>query len=170
MKLSFPAGGKAVALTAAAGNVFRKFRLSTGLLPQKFQCQLRNARVSRAANLPDERAIDAQLRSVELCMIEEIKKLGAKLKRDGFGELCVFQERHVPVIQARYFHNVSTGVSERPQRSRRKAARIEVAVDGALVARKVAITRPVRTLEWKPTHVGTVPGDCDTEVVARHEA
>ena len=152
MKFSFSAGaGKAVAVTAAADKAFRKFRLFTDFLPQKLQRELRDTRITGAANLSNKRAVDAHFRRIELGMIEEVEEFGAELQGHAFGELRVFQERHVPVIQSRYFDNISSRVAERSERRRLEAAGIEVAVDRALIAGQVPIAGPVCALKGKST-------------------
>lgn len=52
---------------------------------------LQDARIVRRRNYPKRARIDAAVRSLKLCMIENVERLEAELQRLRFRELCVFQ-------------------------------------------------------------------------------
>src|SRR5206468_1736009 len=84
--------------------------------------------------------------------------------------LCLFSEGNISVIEARNLQDVAATIAKRAERSGRETGRFEVAVDGALVARQVAVASRIRALEGEPADIGAVAGDGHTEPVSRHEA
>src|SRR5688572_13571573 len=98
-KLSFGAacGTARGAATAAAKAVWMNCRRFIGLSPYELETELGDPGVARAPNLPNKRAVDIHIRSVELSMIEEVEELRAKLNAGSFRQASVLKERNIPI-------------------------------------------------------------------------
>src|SRR4029077_5200503 len=92
-------------------------------LEEELQSQLHNARISSIADDPkcalqltiyDNRVtiVDLAVRISELCVIEQVERLYAKLQRFRFGNLRRLQQRHVEVVQTRAVEEATPGISE----------------------------------------------------------
>src|SRR5688500_6891490 len=102
-------------------------------------------------------------------MVDKIEELRTELKCHTLRQMCVLEERYIPVVQARNLDDIASRVAERAERSRLKTRGIKIAVDGSLAPRQVPVACAIRTLEGEPAHVRTISGYCDAEKVAGHE-
>ena len=79
-------------------------------LEKKLNGYLTDARIVGAGHKSEIGIEEVPLRFPELSMIEDIEKLGAELQALGFRQTQVFQQREIPVVEARSVKEAPAGI------------------------------------------------------------
>ena len=81
----------AVLLTSHFGAPEQIFRVCTALLEHQFQCELEVSRIAGSSRLSKRGIVDRVVSDLEVCVVQNIEGLRAKLQLQRLGKLKILE-------------------------------------------------------------------------------
>jgi hypothetical protein len=128
---------------------------NANMLEQQLQSKLHDAWISRRGHIPEtarDRVVKISRWIVELGMVENIERFCAELKLSALSQLCIFQQRHIKVVDSRSDKEPAHNVPNLPKWLCHEVIRVEIGLPSliariAIYEQRAAIVRVARFVD-----------------------